>query len=39
LQKPEELALAARKYQGKKVEIAFVRNAVSSVTHATLNSR
>lgn len=39
LQQPEELSLAARKYQGKKVEIAYARNEVPSVTHATLNSR
>jgi membrane-associated protease RseP (regulator of RpoE activity) len=39
LQKPEELSLAARKYQGKKVEIAYERDDEPSVTNATLNSR
>lgn len=39
LQQPEELSLAARKYQGKKVEIAYQRNEVPSVTQVQLNSR
>ncbi|MFM9834492.1 MAG: PDZ domain-containing protein [Methylophilaceae bacterium] len=39
LQKPEELSLAARQYQGKKVEITYEREGESAVTTATLNSR
>lgn len=39
LQQPEELSIAARKYQGKKVEIAYERNEEPSVTQATLNRR
>jgi len=39
LQKPEELSVAARQYQGKTVEIAYERSGEAAITKATLNSR
>jgi len=39
LKTPEALSQAVRKYQGKKVEIAYERNQAPLVTDATLNSR
>ncbi|MEE9331385.1 MAG: PDZ domain-containing protein [Methylophilaceae bacterium] len=38
LQRPEALSTAVRKYQGKKVEIAYERNHVSASTLATINT-
>lgn len=37
LQRPEELSLAARKYKGKEVDIAYERNGQPTQTTATLN--
>jgi membrane-associated protease RseP (regulator of RpoE activity) len=38
-QTPPQLSQAARKYQGKKIDISYKRNDVTAVTSATLNSR
>jgi hypothetical protein len=39
LQKPETLSVAAKKYQGQTVEVAFSRDGQRSTTKATLNKR
>jgi len=39
VQKPEELAIAVLKYQGKAVEIGYERDGQPASTQATLNSR
>jgi C-terminal processing protease CtpA/Prc len=39
LQKPEALSIAAKKYQGQTVNVAYTRDGQASTTKATINKR